>query len=146
MFTKILVPVDVDYTKAAAAVYRKAADLARCTGAQLRLVTVIPGFGMPIVAAHFTGEMRKVAEKRVKEAMEQFIEENCDDAVPHEIRTGKNWEEILHAAKSWGADLIVVYHNRRSPINEAFSRSCAERVADHASCSVLRLRNIQSDV
>ncbi|MGD8367538.1 MAG: universal stress protein [Desulfobacterales bacterium] len=145
MFTKILVPLDVDYSKTAAAVYRKAAELARCTGAQLRLVTVIPGFGMPIVAAHFTKDMQKEAEDRVRQALDTFIEENCDETVTYEIRTGKNWEEILHAAESWGADLIVVYHNRRNPINEAFSRSCAERVTEHASCPVLRLRGVHGD-
>jgi nucleotide-binding universal stress UspA family protein len=145
MFTKILLPLDVDYTKTAVAVYRKAAELVRCTGAQLRLVTVIPGFGMPLVAAHFTDEMRKATKERVQEAMAKFIEENCDKAVSHEIRTGKNWEEIIREAESWGADLIIVYHNRRSSINEAFSRSCAERIAEHASCSVLRLRKVHGD-
>ncbi|MEE8541540.1 MAG: universal stress protein, partial [Desulfobacterales bacterium] len=59
------------------------------------------------------------------------------------VRTGKNWEEIIKAADKWEADLIVVYHNRRHEINEVFSRSCSQRVADHANCSVLRLRNVQ---
>ncbi len=145
MFKKILVPIDVDYSKTAAAVYHQAAALARCTGAELRLITVIPGFGMPIVAAHFTEAMRKAAEENVHAAMEQFIAENCEKTVAHEIRVGKNWQEIVAAAGDWGADLIVVHHNRRSPINEVFSRSCAERVAEHASCSVLRLRNVHGD-
>ena len=145
MFRKILVPLDVDYTDTAVAVYRKAADLAECTGAQLRLVTVIPGFGMPIVAAHFTEEMRIATENRVQEAVKQFIEENCDEAVSYEIRTGKNWEEIIAAAESWEADLIVVYHNRRKSFNEVFSGSCSQRVSENAGCSVLRLRNVQND-
>jgi nucleotide-binding universal stress UspA family protein len=145
MFKKILVPIDVDYSKTAAAVYHRAAALARCSGAELRLVTVIPGFGMPIVAAHVTEAVRKEAEKNVHAAMERFIAENCQETVTHEIRAGKNWEEIIASAGDWGADLIVVHHNRRSPINEVFSRSCAERVVDHASCSVLRLRGVHGD-
>lgn len=142
MFSKILVPLDVDYSKTAVAVYRRAAELARCCGAKIRLVTVVPGFGMPIVAAHISEEIRKEADKRVRDAMKQFVEENCDESVSYEIRTGKNWEEIIEAGEQWGADLILVYHNRRSKINEAFSKSCAERVAEHADCSVLRLRNV----
>jgi len=142
MFSKILVPLDVDYSKTAAAVYRKAAELARCCGAEIRLVTVVPGFGMPIVAAHISEQIRKETRQRVAAAMEQFVEENCDKSVSHEIRTGKNWEEVIEAANDWGADLIVVYHNRRSSINEVFSGSCAERVADNADCSVLRLRGV----
>jgi nucleotide-binding universal stress UspA family protein len=143
MFSKILVPIDVDYSSTAAAVYRKTAALARCTGAEVRLTTVMPGFGMPIVAAHITEEAREQARERVQDAMKQFIQDHCDETVSHEIRTGKNWEEIIEAAEEWGADLIVVYHNRRHPINEVFSRSCAQRVTDNAGCSVLRLRKVQ---
>ena len=146
MFHKILVPVDIDYSETAAAVYKKAAALARCSGAELRLTTVIPGFGMPIVAAHFTEAVRKETKKMVHAAMEKFIQENCEETVTHEIRTGKNWEEIIQAADDWGADLIVVYHNRHRTINEVFSGSCTQRVTDNAHCSVLRLRNVQSDV
>jgi len=145
MFSKILVPLDVDYSKTAAAVYRKAAELARCCGAEIRLITVVPGFGMPIVAAHISDQIRKETSQRVAAAMEQFVEENCDKSVSHEIRTGKNWEMIIEAAEEWGADLIVVYHNRRRSINEVFSGSCTQRVSENAPCSVLRLRGVHGD-
>jgi nucleotide-binding universal stress UspA family protein len=143
MFSKILVPLDVDYSETAAAVYRKAAELARCCGAEIRLITVVPGFGMPIVAAHISEQIRKETRQRVAAAMEKFIEENCDKSVSHQIRTGKNWEEVIEAADEWGADLIVVYHNRRRSINEVFSGSCTQRVSEHANCSVLRLRGVK---
>ena len=145
MFKKILVPVDIDYSETAVAVYKKAAALARSSGAELRLTTVIPGFGMPLVAAHFTEAVRKETEKNVRAAMEKFIRENCRETVTQEIRTGKNWEEIIQAADDWGADLIVVYHNRHRTINEVFSGSCAQRVTDNARCSVLRLRGVHGD-
>ena len=143
MFKKILVPIEVDYPDTAKAVYQKAATLAKQSGAEIKLVSVMPGFGMPIVASYISDEVRKEAEARFKEALEQFIKNNCDKTVSYTIRTGKNWEEIIKAADKWGADLIVVYHNRRRDINEIFSNSCSQRVADNANCSVLRLRNIQ---
>ncbi|MGD2271812.1 MAG: universal stress protein [Desulfobacterales bacterium] len=144
MFTKILVPVDIDYPEAATAVYQKAAALAKLSGAKIRLISVMPGFGMPLVASYISEEVRQEAADRFKKALEQFINDNCRDPVSYELRTGKNWEEIIKAADKWGADLIVVYHNRRREINEVFSRSCSQRVADHANCSVLRLRNIRT--
>jgi nucleotide-binding universal stress UspA family protein len=98
---------------------------------------------MPIVASYISDGVRKEARDRFKAALEQFIKANCDESVTYTIRTGKNWEQIIRVADKWGADLIVVYHNRHREINEAFSKSCAQRVADHANCSVLRLRNIQ---
>jgi len=143
MFNKILVPVDIDYTETAAAVYHTAAAMAKLCGAEIQLVSVMPGFGMPIVASYISDDVRKKAGDNFKASLEQFIKDNCDEPVSHIVRTGKNWEEIIKAADKWGADLIVVYHNRRHEINEVFSRSCSQRVADHANCSVLRLRNVQ---
>ena len=143
MFNKILVPVDIDYTETAGAVYHTAAEMAKLCGAEIRLVSVMPGFGMPIVAAYISDEVRKKAGDNFKASLEKFIQDNCDESVSFTVRTGKNWEEIIKAADKWEADLIVVYHNRRHEINEVFSRSCSQRVADHANCSVLRLRNVQ---
>ncbi len=143
MFKKILVPIEVDYPDTAKAVYQKAAAHAKLSGAEIQLVSVMPGFGMPLVASYITEEVRQEAAARFKESVKQFIKENCDENVSFKIRTGKNWEEIIKAADKWGADLIVVYHNRRRDINEIFSNTCSQRVADNANCSVLRLRNIQ---
>ena len=144
MFKKILVPIDVDYPNAAAAVYEKASAIAGFSGAEIKLVSVMPGFGMPIVASYISDEIRKEAKDRFKASLKQFIQDNCSEPVPYTVRTGKNWEEIIKAADKWEADLIVVYHNRRRDINEVFSHSCSQRVSDHANCSVLRLRNVLS--
>ena len=143
MFKKLLVPVELDYPKTAALVYQRAANHAKLSGAEIRLVTVMPGFSMPIVASVVPDNVLKNAKDHVKALMEAFIKENCSDEVTYAIRTGKNWEEIIKEAERWEADLIIVYHNHRREINEVFSRSCSQRVADHAKCSVLRLRNIQ---
>ncbi len=145
MFTKILVPIDVDYPKTAAAVYQKAAALAKMSEAEIKLVSVMPGFGMPIVASYITEEVRKEAAEKFKTELEAFISEHCGTPVSYVIRTGKHWEEIIKAADKWGADLIVVYHNHRRDFNEAFSGSCSRRVAEHATCSVLRLRQVMMD-
>ena len=144
MFKKILVPLDIDYADTAALVYRKAAAIASLSGAEIRLVSVMPGFSMPIVAAYFSDAARKETADKFKAAVEDFIKTHCSESVSYTVRTGKNWEEIIKAADDWGADLIVVYHNRHREINEVFSLSCSQRVSDHAKCSVLRLRNIRT--
>ncbi len=143
MFKKLLVPVELGYPKTAALVYKKAADHAKLSGAEIRLVTVMPGFSMPLVASVVPESVIQNAKVQVKELMEGFVKENCDDQVTYAIRTGKNWEEIIKEAERWEADLIIVYHNHRREFNEVFSQSCSQRVADHAKCSVLRLRNIR---
>ena len=143
MFKKILVPIDIDHLETAKAVYQNAAEIAKPGGAEIKLISVLPGFGMPIVASYISDELRKEVTDRFKESFKKFIKDHCDEPVSHTVRTGKNWEEILKAADKWEADLIVVYHNRNREINEAFSKSCSQRVADNANCSVLWLRNIQ---
>jgi nucleotide-binding universal stress UspA family protein len=137
------VPVDIDYPETAAAVYQKASGLARLSGAQIRLISVMPGFGMPIVGSYISDNVRKGVTDRFKESLEKFIKDHCEEPVSYTVRSGKSWEEIIRAADRWEADLIVVFHNRRHEINEVFSRSCSQRVTDNANCSVLRLRNIQ---
>jgi len=146
MFSKILVPVDIDYPKTAALVYQKALEIARSqtTEAQIKLVCVMPGYSMPLVASFISDEMVKKAKEQLRETLEGFIAENCRETVTYAIKTGKNWEEIVKVADKWGADLIVVYHNRRREENEVFSNSCSERVMENANCSVLRLRNLRA--
>jgi len=89
MFKKILVPIDVDYPRTAAAVYQKAAAIAGLSNAEIRLVSVMPGFGMPIVASYISDEMREKSKNRFKESLEKFIEENCDKTVTYRLRIGK---------------------------------------------------------
>jgi len=144
MFKKILVPVDIDYPKTAALVYQKALDLAESTGSEIRIVSVMPGYSMPIVASFISEEMVKKAKAQLRETLEAFIQDYCKEPITYTIKTGKNWEEIVKAADKWEADLIVVYHNRRRDENEVFSNSCSQRVMENANCSVLRLRNLRT--
>jgi universal stress protein F len=144
MFNKILIPLDIDYPKTAAAVYRNTVKIAEISSAEIKLLGVMPGFSMPIVASFISDKLKKETIAHYRASFEEFIQSNCKKETPYSIRMGKHWEEIIKAADKWSADLIVVYHNRRREINEVFSGSCSARVMEHANCSVLRLRNILS--
>ncbi len=144
MFNKILVPVDIDYPKTSKAVFENAMELASLSGAEVRIVSVMPDFSMPIVASFVTEDIKKEAREHFKETLDAFVEKNCTGAtkVSHRVLVGKHYEVILKVADKWGADLIVVYHNHRRKINEAFSGNCARKIVKNANCSVLRLRNV----
>jgi len=146
MFKKILVPIDVDRPIAAKAVYDGAAAIAKPFDAEIRLVSVMPGFGMPIVGSFISDRVRKEALENFRDELTVFIEQNCNKSVKFHIRSGKHYDEIVKLAKQWEADLIVVYHNRTREINEVFSSTCAKYVYRDAPCSVLRLRNIRDNV
>jgi len=143
MFKKILVPIDVDRPIAAKAVYAYAAEIAKQSGAEVKLIGVMPGFGMPIVGSFISDEIRKEAFEHFRDEVKAFVDENCDESVSYHIRAGKNWREIVKMAEKWEADLIIVYHNKTREINEVFSHSCSAHVYDDAPCSVLRLRNLR---
>ncbi len=146
MFKKILVPIDVDRPVAAKAVYEGAAALAKPFGAEIRLISVMPGFGMPIVGSFISDRVRKEALENFRDELTTFVAANCETPVRFHIRSGKHYDEIVKLAKKWEADLIVVYHNRHREINEVFSHTCAKHVYRDAPCSVLRLRNIRENV
>jgi len=146
MFKKILVPIDVDRPVAAKAVYDGANELAKQFNAEIKLISVMPGFGMPIVGSFISDRVRKEALEHFRDELKSFIKENCDESVSFHIRSGKHYDEIIKLAKKWEADLIVVYHNRYREINEVFSQTCAKQVYKYAPCSVLRLRNIRENV
>ncbi len=142
MFNKILVPIDVDYPNTSKAVYDNASDIAKMSGAEIRIVSVMPGFGMPIVASYITDEIKQEAKNEFSKSLKDFTDENCGEDVTSKVLVGKHYEVILEMADKWGADLIVVYHNHRRKINEAFSQNCAQKIVKNADCSVLRLRNV----
>ena len=144
MFKKILVPIDVEYPRTSKAVYDNAAEIASFSNAEIRLVSVMPGFSMPIVASFVTDEMREEAKAEFKKALKEFTDQNCGENVSAKVLIGKNHEVILKMAEKWEADLIVVYHNHRRKVNEAFSQNCAQKIVKNADCSVLRLRNVLS--
>jgi len=146
MFKKILIPIDVDRPIAAKAVYDCAASIAKPFDAEIKLISVMPGFGMPIVGSFISDRVRQEALEHFRDELTAFVAENCDNSVKFHIRSGKHYEEVVKLARKWEADLIIVYHNRKREINEMFSRTCAKYVYRDAPCSVLRLRNIRNNV
>jgi nucleotide-binding universal stress UspA family protein len=57
-----------------------------------------------------------------------------------ELRTGHPAQEILDAARTHQADLIVMGHSGRSGAWGRFLGTTAEKVSRHAACSVLIVR------
>ena len=93
MFKKILVPLDIDYADTAALVYRKAAAIATLSGAEIKLASVMPGFSMPIVAAHFSDAARK-------ETAEKFT------AAVRELKVGRGEEAGVNIGPMISTDAI----------------------------------------
>ena len=137
MYKNILFSVDLEHTAEAEKALKIAIDEARRSNAKLTVMTVAPGFGMPIVASFFDEQTVANALKEVARHLRQYV----DDNIPDDVRTnpivveGNPAELILKQAQSDDIDLIVIAsHNTQ--IENLLLGSCAAKVVRHAHCSV----------
>lgn len=116
MYSKIVLPVDLNEEASWSKALPTAIALCQTFGASLHVVTVLPEFTMPMVGAYFPKNFAEKAHAALKEAQHKFIKEN----VPEEIKTqsviadGSPWEAIIKVGKKLDADLIVMAsHTKR---------------------------------
>jgi len=65
MYKKILVPLDLQETALSVRATKVAQDIANCYQSSISVLTVIPDFGMPLVANYFPKDAMKQAENEV---------------------------------------------------------------------------------
>lgn len=142
MFKKILMPIDLQETDLAEKTVEVAAYEAKKHGAELHVLTVMPGFGMPLVATFFPDNVMKSAMKEVAKELKKFVSESIpSDIEAHPIiAQGNPAEQVLNQAKELGADLIVMPSHAHSSKEVLLLGSCAGRVVEHANCSVMVIR------
>ncbi|MES9966853.1 MAG: universal stress protein [Sedimenticola sp.] len=142
MFTKILMPIDLQETDLATRAVQTAIDEARKHGAEIYVLTVIPDFGLPLVASFFPDDAIKDAMKSVARELKKYIKANIpDDIKAHPlIADGSPSEIILNQAKKLKADLIIIPSHAQS-IGQVFLGSCAAKVVERAHCSVMVIKN-----
>ncbi|MET0087876.1 MAG: universal stress protein [Sedimenticola sp.] len=142
MFTKILMPIDLQETDLATRAVQTAIDEARKHGAEIYVLTVIPDFGLPLVASFFPDDAIKDAMKSVARELKKYIKANIpDDIKAHPlIADGSPSEIILSQAKKLKADLIIIPSHAQS-IGQVFLGSCAAKVVERAHCSVMVIKN-----
>jgi nucleotide-binding universal stress UspA family protein len=115
--------------------------LARTAKAELFLVSIeeLPRF--PAAMDEVEDEQR-TAEKFFREVQDEAIAKvNAAGLVAHrEIRPGHAAQALQHYAMEVGADLLVIGHSGHSGIWGRLLGTTADKVVDHAPCSVLVVR------
>ena len=140
MFKRILVPVDLTEPEFAKPAIDAAIELARATGAVVRVVNVLPMTPVRLaeyVPADFDEQQRQSAE----EAMAVLSKESGLEAARFStvVRQGGIYHEVLEEAKLLPADLIVM-SSHRPAMKTYFLGSNAGHVVRYAKCSVLVVR------
>lgn len=137
MYNNILLPVDVEHTAESANALAIALEEARRSNAKLTVMTVAPGFGMPIVASYFDEEVVKEALKEVARHLKKYVDDNIPEGIETDavVVEGHPANLILKQAQEDDIDLIVMAsHN--SELENLFLGSCAAKVVNHAHCTV----------
>lgn len=142
MHKNILLPVDLNHTDSLGKAVETAVYFARSSGARLHVVSVVPGFGLPVVASYFPEDFEQKALEGAKQALDHFVAQNLpqDLKVRPIVAHGTVYDEILRCAAKLGIDLIVMA-SHRPEMQDYLLGSNASTVVRHAKCSVLVVRD-----
>jgi nucleotide-binding universal stress UspA family protein len=141
---RILHPTD--FSRASSAAFARAVAMAKADRAELLLVHVmalpIPmageGYISPNVYEDLEASARKHAEKRLGALRDKARASGLKVSVV--LLEGVAHEQIVRAAKSKKADLIVIGTHGRTGFAKLFLGSVASRVVTAAHCPVLTVR------
>ena len=152
MYQRILVPVDSSPPSRRA--LDAAIDMARATGAQVRLLHVLEELVFPVgfspdasYAADVLPRLRADSARLLEESRARVAAAGVAvEGLLDEGFARRTADVILEAADQWGADLIVLgTHGRRGP-SRWFMGSDAEQVMRRAEVPVLLVRSGEGDM
>jgi nucleotide-binding universal stress UspA family protein len=142
MYKEILLPIDLNNVDSQGKAVETAIGLARAFGSRVHVQTIVPDFGMSIVASYFPEGFETKALENANEALHAFVKRTFPEDVPvqHIVGHGSIYQEILRCAKEVGAELIVMA-SHRPDLEDYLIGPNASRVTRHADCSVLVVRD-----
>ena len=142
MFSRILLPIDLNHDSSSQKALPTAIELAKTSGASLHVLTVVPDFGMSIISQYFPEGYEKQVAKKTLEDLRDFAKKHVPDDidVQHIVGGGTAYQIILKIAGEIDADLIVM-DSRRPELQDYLLGPNAARVVRHADCSVLIVHN-----
>jgi nucleotide-binding universal stress UspA family protein len=144
MFKSILVPVDIAHRSSWQFALPQAIELAKMGGSTLTVMTVVRDLKAMLEGVHLGYQLEQmVAEAGGK--LVAILEPYRADGLPirTDVRMGSIAREILAAARSHDADLILMA-SHRPEMRDYLIGPNAAHVAQHAGCSVLVLRQFES--
>ena len=149
MIQKILVALDV--SKASEAIFQKALQLAKATGAELTLLHVMYAEeeGAPpnllnapssLIDDFLAFQYKwQVFEQTCLQTLQKYAEKVNDTGVNSEIvqKYGEPGRTICDVARDRKSDLIVIGRHGRTGISELILGSVSNYVVHHARCNIL---------
>jgi nucleotide-binding universal stress UspA family protein len=118
-----------------------AVELCNKYDAQLKLLSVVPGFTLAMVEQYFPADTQEKMVADAGAALEAFARDKVpgDPKLDTLVAVGEVYEEILAAAERTSTDLIVMGSNR-SGLKDYLIGPNTSQVVRHAPVSVLVVR------
>lgn len=141
MFSKILVPVDISSPEPGIKSCGQARIMQKEWNAEVHLLSVVPGYSMPLVAGFFPDDALKKMQATILADLQRLAGELFETAPQCTVRSGKRSHEILAFADEYKPDLIVFGCRPKEMIGgELMLGSVGLSVAERAKCNVLVAR------
>lgn len=142
MYKNILLPVDLNHDSSWQKALPMAIDHCKTFGATLHIMTVVPDFGMPLVASYFPENFETKVREDANRQLHDFVKAHVGEAVPvqHIVAEGVFYKEIIRVAEEIDADLIIMA-SHHPELKDYLLEPNAERVVRHSDKSVLVVRN-----
>jgi nucleotide-binding universal stress UspA family protein len=141
MYANILVPVDLSDKHSWRKALPTAIALCQAFSARLHVITVVPEFGLPMVGQYFPDGYEDKLRQQAAKQLKALVTEQVPDELPTRriVAEGKIYREILKAAKTVSADLIVM-GSHHPELKDYLLGPNAAKVMLHADCSVMVVR------
>jgi nucleotide-binding universal stress UspA family protein len=141
MYRNVLVPIDLSDKHSWRKALPTAVALCQTFQARLHAVAVVPEFGLPMVGQYFPDGYEDKVRQQAAQQLKALIAEQVPDEVSTRriIAEGKIYQEILKAAQTIKADLIVM-GSHHPELKDYLLGPNAAKVVRHADCSVMVVR------
>ncbi len=143
MFKEILLPIDLNDPSSWRKTLPVTLELVEKFGCKLHVMTVVPTYGMSMVAGFFPEDFEKKALQAADKHLHEWTRQHVPDGIPvqHVVAHGTVYEEIIETRKTLGdaVDLIVMA-SHRPDLKDYLIGPNAARVVRHSQVSVLIVR------
>jgi len=141
MFSKILVPVDMSSPEPGVKSCPQARQMQDAWNAEICLLSVVPGYSMPLVSAYFPQDAMQKMQATVLADLKKVADKYFENQPECVVKSGKRAAEILSFSEEHGSDLIVFGCRPKDVVGgELMLGSVGLTVSERAKCSVLVAR------
>lgn len=142
MFNKILLTLDLNTPASWEKAMPQAIELARASGGELHIMSVVPDLGTPLVEGFFPLDFEKRAIAAAAKALDKIVTENVPDGITvrQHLAFGKIHKKVLKTIEEIGCDIVVMASPKPDRVREFLVGSNADRIVRRSPVFVLVVR------